>query len=100
MAARIIAQLIVMGSGIMARAFVQAYRQALMLRKRGLLKKWPKISEEEAKSWQKPRQGKSLVSRKNQRGKRSCRNMITCLRKMQRAGASIFNQKSIEQKNV
>ncbi|RAL41458.1 unnamed protein product [Cuscuta campestris] len=29
MAARIIAQLIVMGSGIMARAFVQAYRQAL-----------------------------------------------------------------------
>lgn len=29
MAARIIAQLIVMGSGMMARAFVQAYRQAL-----------------------------------------------------------------------
>ncbi|ESR50202.1 mitochondrial import inner membrane translocase subunit tim16 [Citrus sinensis] len=29
MAARIIAQLIVMGSGIMARAVVQAYRQAL-----------------------------------------------------------------------
>ncbi|CAA0806839.1 Protein Transporter- Pam16 [Striga hermonthica] len=30
MAARLIANLIVMGSGIMARAFVQAYRQALV----------------------------------------------------------------------
>lgn len=29
MAARILANLIVMGSGILARAFVQAYRQAL-----------------------------------------------------------------------
>lgn len=28
-AARILANLIIMGSGIMARAFVQAYRQAL-----------------------------------------------------------------------
>ncbi|KAL0380300.1 UNVERIFIED_CONTAM: Mitochondrial import inner membrane translocase subunit PAM16 like 2 [Sesamum angustifolium] len=100
-AARLLANLIIMGSGIMARAFVQAYRQALAnASKNGVAQEAVQNIRRGSKMMTEAEARQILVSLTMQHGKRFCRSMITCSSGMLRMALSTSSQRFIEPKNA
>ncbi|KAE9450581.1 hypothetical protein C3L33_17520, partial [Rhododendron williamsianum] len=101
-AAKILANLIIMGSGIMARAVVQAYRQALAnAAKSGVAQETVQNAVRRgSKTMTEQEAGRFLASLRSPRGKRLLRSTIIYLKIMLRMGASTSNRKFTGLKSV